>query len=230
MNELLENNHGDMKTVVETFLIEETVELIYDNEKLDKWNDAVQKLGLVGQTKIAQKDKSPIPFMPMNQQLNETFSTLCPRKVNIKEFDKCPIPVEILDLAAMSINEGHFKEIQIWYDDKSKDPVCVGQVGEYIPRSKNKWYWDNPFKTKEEAVSFLEQNNLEPNDDPTYYNVKQNYLIGRWADVKESLSELKIRARERFIFEQKNEKLQQIKIIQREVDDIELSANLKFGV
>jgi hypothetical protein len=55
------NNHESMKTIVETFLIEETIDLIYDNEQLDKWNKHVQELGLIGQTKIVQTDKSPIP-------------------------------------------------------------------------------------------------------------------------------------------------------------------------
>ena len=62
-------NHPAMKTVVETFVIEETQELIYDNEKLDKWNKYVEELGLTGQTKIitptANKFKS-IGLMKIN--------------------------------------------------------------------------------------------------------------------------------------------------------------------
>ena len=40
----LQNNSSEMKTVVETFIIEETADLIYDNEQLDKWNELVDKL------------------------------------------------------------------------------------------------------------------------------------------------------------------------------------------
>ena len=34
----LSKNSEEMKTVVETFVIEETAPLIYDNDKLEKWN------------------------------------------------------------------------------------------------------------------------------------------------------------------------------------------------
>jgi len=44
----MKNNSKEMKTVVETFLMEETVELTYDQEKLDKWNGLVEELGLLG--------------------------------------------------------------------------------------------------------------------------------------------------------------------------------------
>ncbi|MFA5234148.1 MAG: hypothetical protein WC390_07095 [Sulfurimonas sp.] len=44
----LNKNSNEMKTIVETFIIEETAELIYDNDKLDKWNELVDTLGLQG--------------------------------------------------------------------------------------------------------------------------------------------------------------------------------------
>lgn len=49
-------NSADTKTIVETFVIEETQELIYDNEKLDNWNTMVKDLGLNGQTKHESTD------------------------------------------------------------------------------------------------------------------------------------------------------------------------------
>src|SRR5688572_22578206 len=123
----LENNSSEMKTVVETFVIEETAELIYDNEKLDKWNELVGDLGLSGQTKIIKPTKSPIPFMHLKTSMKNVFEVLCPRKVAVEEYDVTPIPLEILELVALSKKEGYFTSIEIWYDEKSPDPVCVGK-------------------------------------------------------------------------------------------------------
>ena len=83
MEQLLINNSASMKTVVETYIIEETQELIYDNEKLDQWNNLVAELGLTGQTKIQAKDKSPIPFLHMKSTLVNVFLQLCPRREGI---------------------------------------------------------------------------------------------------------------------------------------------------
>jgi len=52
----LSNNSNEMKTVVETFVVEETASLIYDNEQLDNWNSIVEELGLKGQASIQVKD------------------------------------------------------------------------------------------------------------------------------------------------------------------------------
>ena len=65
----LNKNSKEMKTVVETFLMEETVELTYDQEKLNKWNDLVSELGLEGQERIVEPTKSPIPFKFMDETL-----------------------------------------------------------------------------------------------------------------------------------------------------------------
>ena len=46
--EMLKNNSEEMKTVVEPFVIEETQELIYDNEKLNQWNKLVSTSPVMG--------------------------------------------------------------------------------------------------------------------------------------------------------------------------------------
>ena len=57
--------------------------------------------------------------------------------VEIQKFDVMPIPVEILELVALSVKENYFNKISIWYDDKTPDPVCIGQTGYYTQSS-----WD----------------------------------------------------------------------------------------
>src|SRR3990172_5340051 len=110
----LQNNSNEMKTTVETFVIEETAMLIYDNEKLDKWNQRIKELGFTGQQQICKPDKSPIPFMHLKHSLVNIFECLCPVKVPAKEYAVSPIPLEILDLISLSEKEGYFNAIEIW--------------------------------------------------------------------------------------------------------------------
>lgn len=220
-----ENNNPIMKTQVETFMIEETTELIYDNEKLEQWNTQVERLGLKGQQKIVSPEKSPIPFMFMNENMKAIFSTLCPRKVSVKEFDKTPIPVEILDLVALATRENHFKNIEIWYDDKTPDPACVGITGYWGEMSwysdSNKSITDQKFETKQEVEDAGGKH-------PSFY-AKDYYLLGKWADVKHSIEELKEMAKKRYIAEEKAKHQKEIKDAQRKLDDLDSEALARFG-
>jgi len=202
---MLQNNNESMATVVETFIIEETSNLIHDGEALKKWNEKVQELGLEGQKDVlVVKDKSPIPFMWMNDAIIATFETLCPTKVLVEKYDKTPIPLEILDLVSLSKNEGYFYKMEIWYNEQEKDPVCVGYCEDLTKTEKDEWY-----KYK------------------TYYAKK--YLIGRWADVKASLDTLTKKARQIFIANNKSAIEQQIRDAKRMLEDIEMTADRKFG-
>lgn len=201
MKQLLTNNSASMKTVVETYIIEETQELIYDNEKLDQWNNLVTELGLTGQTKIVKPEKSPIPFLWMNQALVATFTELCPRKVLVTDYDKTPIPVEALGLVALSVKESYFEKIQVWYNDKNPDPAIVG---------------------------IIKGANYDPKY-PTWESGFEYYLLARWSDVKATLAELTERARKLFVLRRKNELENIVKRYQSDIDDIDAEANNKFG-
>jgi hypothetical protein len=226
----LKQNANDMATVVETYLVEETVDLIYDGEKLDKWNNLVAELGLKGQNSIRHPEKSPIPFQPMNEQLKATFETLCPTSVSVENYNASSIPVEILSLLSLSRKENYFHEIKIWYDEKQKDPVCLGIKHTYrIQDSKGHFHNDSTeFDSKQSCQDYINEKGI---DGKPYKMWGEKYwLIGRWADVKKSFAELKAMAKERFMFEQKTSLLQEIKNKQRDLDDLELSANVKFGI
>ena len=224
MEQLLINNSASMKTVVETYIIEETQELIYDNEKLDQWNKHVTDLGLIGQTKIQAKDKSPIPFLHLKKTLEVTLLQLCPRRVNIKEYDKTPIPVEILDLAALSVREQYFNKIEVWYDDKAPDPACVGIVGKWVVFQRN-YSHIGEFATESEALA------LKGHPDYYHHHFEESakYLIGRWADVKQSFEELVAKAKKLFIAERKSSIAEAIRTEQRKMEDVESDADMAFG-
>lgn len=196
------NNHQDMKTVVETFFVEETTNLIHDADSLQKWGDLIEFLDLGGQKTIVKEEKSPIPFLWMNRSLIEVFEVLCPSKSDIKNYNKMPIPLEILELVALSKREEYFDFIEIWYDEKTPDPVCIGYKIPEEKKSESEW-------------------------SQKWYAEK--YLIGKWSDVKASFKELTERAKQRFINEQSNSLKDQIKRHQRELEDLEITANQKFG-
>lgn len=196
----LENQSSEVMTYVETFLSNETVELIYDNEQLEKWNNMVEELGLQGQTQIANKEASPVPFLHMKQTLVKTFSELCPRKVGFKTYSVAPIPVEILDLLALSVRENYFDKIEIWYDDKTPDPVAIGFRYDTDEQRQKGYTWQ-----------------------------MEKYLIGKWGDVKRPFSELIQLAKDRFLVRKKHEYTQQIKDYTRRLEDLENEAYNEFG-
>ena len=230
MKNLHENNGIEMNTQVQTYLVEETMELIYDGDRLAQWNNLVTELGLKGQSQIVKPDKSPIPFMHMKKSMENIFKELCPRTVNVEEFSITPIPVEILDLIALSKKEGYFSRIIIQYDDKQPDPVCIGVIEKWVLHEKGTYNEVNglSFTNKTDAVNYCKDNAV--NHDPynrSWDDVK--YLIGKWGDVKQSISELKELAKVRFIEREGVELRKTIKESQRKLDDLETTAIEQFN-
>lgn len=221
-------NSHDMETIVESFIVNETKELIYDGEKLDQWNDLVGKLGLKGQTKVCVEGKSPIPFLPMNTSLINVFSQLLPNHVQVSEFSQSPIPLQILDLIALSVREDYFQKIEIWYDEKAKDPACIGIAGYWQQASwssatdRDSAYDNVHFRTEAEAKEKCGKTYV-------YFTETGRYLIGKWADVRRSMGQLYALARKRFIEEKTSEYKQTIRDYQRKLEDLDSEAVNKFG-
>lgn len=198
------NNNASMATVTETFFVEETINLIHDNDALDKWREKVLELGLRGQTEVVTEKKSPIPFLWMNQAMVATFETLCPRKVLIEDYDKTPIPVELLEVVSLCVKEQYFDGIKVWYNDKQKDPVIVGYKMKQGKSFSDSW-------------------------DSEYTSYSERYLIGRWADVKASIDQLVKRAKNIFFQSETIRLKQEIKNRSRELEDLETYVETKFG-
>lgn len=200
MNTDLTKQSQEVMTVVETFYQNETIELIYDNDQLEKWNNIVVKLGLTGQKEISSKEKSPVPFMHLKQTLVNVFETLCPRKVDFKSFNINPIPVEILDAIALSVREEYFDKIEIWYDDKSPDPIAIGLRYANEESRKKGYSWQ-----------------------------MEKYILGKWGDVKRTFEELTCLAKIRFKAEQTTSLKENIKRYTRQLEDIDEEIENKFG-
>jgi hypothetical protein len=220
-----ENNQH--QTTVSTFLEEDTLDMIYDGEKLDKWHSMVEELGLQGQTKVATKEKSPIPFLYMNKGLTKTIETLCPRKVLVEEYSASPIPVEILDLISLSKREGYFERIRIFYDDVTPDPAAVGSVFAAYYSQNNSGNLKTKFQTKQEAKDHMISEGW--NEKEPYPTDEQLYLIGKWGDIKMSIEDMRLKAIKRYISENSVECQKRIKEYERKLADIEIDATEFFG-
>jgi len=220
------NNSEQMKTEVETFVIEETASLIYDNDELERWNSLVSELGLEGQKEIVKPDKSPIPFMHLKSNMVAVFDTLCPVRVAVENYSLTPIPTEILELVMLSKREGYFQKMEIWYDDKSPDPVCVGMNTTYYVYFKT----DTGRGKKQDNLTKADYEHLK--EDPDYDWGSSNspviYLIGKWADVKHSFEELIQMAKNRWEKTQRTSHEQTIKQYQGYLNDLEQESNKKF--
>lgn len=228
---MLENQSNEMDTIVETFFIEEVTELIGDGEKLAEWNKYVEELGLQGQTKLVTKEKSPIPFLHMNKNLISVLETLCPTKSDVENFDITPIPLEIMKLISLSTNEMYFHKIQVWADNEQPDPCVIGLLGEWICPT---YYAEVPqelkgqkFNSKEEAIANgvteeMFKKNL------CNFQIKNHYLLGKWADVKHSFAELTEMAKQRYIKTKSSEYNKQIKYYQEKLNSVFENAEEKY--
>jgi len=226
MNNYQTNNSKEMNTIVETFIIEETAELIYDGDKLTKWNSLVNELGLQGQSNINTPEKSPNPFMHMKNNMVNIFDCLCPKRDSVENYKTTPIPLEILEIIALAKRENYFDEIQIWSDDKAPDPACIGVVYETWYAHTNEGGLKGSFKTKAEAQIKMENEGWDKRKpyptNPTFY------LMGKWADVKHSFDELKQMAVKRFQEFEGNKLKHEIVKAQRALLDLETLAFEKF--
>lgn len=214
---------------IETYVVEETANLIYDDEALKEWSKLSEELGLTAQQDVVRKDKSPVPFLPMNTRITNILTELLPTTVDIKNYRLTPIPLEVLKLVSLSIKERYFGEIKIMYDETSKDPACIGIApGTLIDNasgSAQRQY--GTFFNKEEAQKFIEDNNLVGHKPYNYSG--QKYLIARWADVKQSWEELAERARKRFCSRRCAELEKDINEKKTELQNINNEAVLKFS-
>ena len=113
----------------EVFTLKETENLLLGDVALEEWKQKVKELGLDGQQSLvdpSKEDNSPVPFLWMNEQMKAVFEILCPTKVKVQEYDKLPIPLEILGAVYLCQQNNYFPEMYVWYDDEKPDPIVTG--------------------------------------------------------------------------------------------------------
>jgi len=144
---------------VQIFMSEDNKALIYDNEQLDEFKQLVSELGLQCNNHI-DSEKSPIPYMWLDEATVRAFKLLCPQTDKIKNY-RFEIPIEILRNVKLSETEKYFDWIEIWSNSKDPDPFAVGRV----------------FKTESDRTRAYEWS-------------ASSYLIGRWGSEAKEVSEL----------------------------------------
>ena len=116
-----------MATVCEVYMQDELQEVVTDLEKNEEWKALIERAGLTGQAELLTvKEKSPIPFIPMNEEMMHVYRTLCPADMIVDKYNKSAIPIRALSAIALCKQERYFGEIMVWYDDKKWDPLVVG--------------------------------------------------------------------------------------------------------
>ena len=116
---------------VETFECTETA-----HEPLDACQEAValmEELGLDGQKELVTPKPvdgfaKRVPYREITDAEAFVYRVLCPNVTPLKKYNRSPIPLRVLQVAAHAESLGMFKELRVW--DKAspsvKDPVLVG--------------------------------------------------------------------------------------------------------
>ena len=227
----LNKNAKEMATVVETYLEPEVVNLIHDNDDLDKYNNLIKELGMTGQDHVARPEKSPIPFKFMNQSYVNIAKELCPKRVQFKDYNASPVPLEILSLIKLAVDENYFETIEIWYDEKNDDPFAIGINPIYqLTKSESRWsdHEDKTkFRNKKDAEKYISENGLTAGIE--HFGRENYYAIGKWGDVARTYEELKELAIVRFKSSCIDSIKRRIKDANRELEDLNSQAFEKFN-
>lgn len=185
---------------IQSFRNAELDNVILEIGDQDEWKQLAAEMGLDKQMEFVQQAKSPLPYPYMNQSMKNIFSTLCGTKIAFKEYSKTPMPLEVMRELAFCKSENYFNKVEIWYDDKTPDPIAVGTSQRYsatyykTQEDKDKGSYYNreatpyDFTSKDQAKDYVETMGFVFND----FNTQTNeYLITRWADELRPMEELK---------------------------------------
>lgn len=212
--------------MVESYYNAELSDVIFDIDAKDEWTAISQELGLEKQLKFVSNSKSPMPYPFMNTSMVNVFATLCPAHVKLSEYKQTPIPLEVLKEIKFCIQENYYQEIEIWYDDKTPDPIAVGCITDYTAfyyeteddKKRNNSKRSEGFKTEQEAKQWVLDNNY------ILYFVSSpattRHLIARWGDELKPFNTLKELAKERLIEQYSNDYQKHLKELQNKLTSV----------
>lgn len=193
----------------EIYQDQELLDISFEIDSLDEWKKLNEELGLSKQLEFTKSAKSPIPYPYINESMKRMIGVLCPCKVSVEEYNKTPIPLEVLKQLSYSKSENHFNRYEIHYDDKSPDPFLIGICNKYYARIKTsdgvielgEGFNYKLFSSKEECETYCKNNGKEIHSINEYNwgEDYKTYLIARWGDVVRPINELKEMAKERII-------------------------------
>lgn len=190
-----------METTVQIFKDDDIMGTVMDTSETERWHTLVKLTGLRGQNAVVEADKSPVPFVLLNDRFTKVLETLCPRAVPVAEYDKSPIPLKVLETIKFVLDAGFFTKLEVWYDDKSPDPFLVGKINRN--RVKN-WFYAPTYTIPDKAIQGKYLDGLTTAECNTVHadaieSVEVGkYLVARWGDEARTLIELTEMAKDRF--------------------------------
>ena len=151
-------------------------------------------------------------------------------KEEIKNYTTNALPNELME--ELETIMPCFGSIQIWYDDKQKDPVCVATEYSYgiDDKAGHKQEQFGVFATEEQVQEYIEKNNLEGHKPYNYLFSAKQYLIARWGDELKPLSFLAEMAKKRYIISERRKQMKKKLEAEQELAMIELDAEEKFFI
>lgn len=209
----------------QSYLQEEVEELVLDGDALEQWERLVDELGLEGQRSTTAPKKSPNPFLRMTPSMVATFETLCPREAEYQKYSAGTIPIEALDLIALAVREKYYDRIMIRWDDKSPDPVAIGERISML----------HPHEAVGEMSAWSGVSNRAKQEEiiasgvPYSTSIGDRYLIARWGAENKPLEELALLAKARYMRERGADLNKRIKKAQVELNTMEEDATQRYG-
>jgi len=194
-------------------------------ENLDKEKDVHELvkayLGLEGKSN---------PFQLMTNNLRNVFKEICPVNQEYKKYRTNAIPTEVLNMICDLEKVKMFGRIEVWYDDVTPDPICVGVNECYGVHVKGKSFHDDNarFDSKESCEKYIEEKGYENCEAYGMSWEEKRYLVARWGDELRPLEELANIAKKRFVSRKKHEYTKQIVETQGRLTLLDLEADQSF--
>jgi hypothetical protein len=194
------------------------IDTVMDETKYKEWLRLSESLGIEHDNQVR-----PIPFLLLNQRMVKMFQVLCPVMVKLGSYNREPIPLEVLKVAKFCDDESFFAHMEIWYDDKSPDPVLIGVTKQKYIKS---WYYNTtevpPKELHGKPITSLTSQQLDtiPKSAIEERDIGK-YLIAKWGDEDKPFSVLREFAARRMRDAILVRAHQAIREANREIDDID---------
>ena len=192
-------------------------------EDIEQYHSLVEILGLKGQSKvIVDKKKSPVPYKWLNRQQIEVIKTICPIRVEVDEYSKEPIPIEVLEHLKICTDNQYFTNYKIAYTDTDPDPFLIGFLGGY-------YYEGGTWKDNDKKLIVTIEDYNYAKSNKWSVMAQEEYAIARLGSEAESWESLTERARAIYIKTESKEAEQRIRDAQRTLEDLEKVAFDRFN-
>lgn len=193
-------------------------------EDIIQYHDLISELGLGGQNKVVvDSEKAPIPYKWLNKQQITVIDEICPIRVPIDEYDKEPIPIEVLEHLKKCVKNSYFTHYEIAYTDVDPDPFLIGYLGGY-------YYSGNTYNDSDKVFikSKEDYDNMKALGNKHIYGENQ-YAVARWGAESATWEELTEKAKKSYIKRESKQSEQQIRDAKRNLEDLEKTAFDKFN-